>query len=61
VTTALSYTYEYKDECRQPELVGGSYEEEQKVGGLYARIGTVATSPHVTCLQHHNLQHSMSH
>lgn len=44
----------------QPELVGGSYEEEQKVGGLHARIGTVATSPRVACLQHHNLQYSMS-
>jgi hypothetical protein len=25
----------------------------------YARIGTIAVSPRATCLQHHNLQHSV--
>jgi hypothetical protein len=60
VQPAFSCTFEYKDVRHQPQLVGGSYEEEQKVDGLYARIGTVATSPRVTYLQHHNLQHSMS-
>jgi len=56
----FSCTSEYKDVCHRPELVGGSYETEQKVGALHAPIRTVATSPRVTCLQHHNLQHSMS-
>ena len=60
VQPAFSSTSEYKDICHRPELIGGSYEEEQRVGGLHAPIRTVATSPRVTCLQHHNLQHSMS-
>jgi hypothetical protein len=35
VQPAFSYTFERKDVCQKPQLVG-SYEEEQRFGGLYA-------------------------